>query len=197
MWTALEIPSEQAAVEYEDRQQIMATFGRRRARGDRRLPREAPGRVRRLDGAMSDLFDVSGKTALVTGGSRGHRPDDRRAASCGRAREVIVSSRKSADVQRPPRRALRELGELRGDPRRRLDARGRGRARRGGAASASRRSTSSSTTPAPSWGAPLEEFPASGWDKVVHTNVEGVFHLTVALLPRAARRRRRRATRRA
>jgi enoyl-CoA hydratase len=28
MWAALEIPSEQAAVEYEDRQQIMATFGR-------------------------------------------------------------------------------------------------------------------------------------------------------------------------
>jgi enoyl-CoA hydratase len=28
MWSALEIPSEQAAVEYEDRQQIMATFGR-------------------------------------------------------------------------------------------------------------------------------------------------------------------------
>ena len=27
MWTALEIPSQQAAVEYEDRQQIMATFG--------------------------------------------------------------------------------------------------------------------------------------------------------------------------
>jgi NAD(P)-dependent dehydrogenase (short-subunit alcohol dehydrogenase family) len=32
------------------------------------------------------------------------------------------------------------------------------------------------------WGAPLEEFPAIGWDKVAHTNVEGVFHLTVALL---------------
>ncbi len=27
MWTALEIPSEQAAIEYEDRQQIMSTFG--------------------------------------------------------------------------------------------------------------------------------------------------------------------------
>src|SRR5450432_301784 len=27
MWTALEIPSQQAATEYEDRQQIMATFG--------------------------------------------------------------------------------------------------------------------------------------------------------------------------
>jgi enoyl-CoA hydratase/carnithine racemase len=28
MWAALEIPSEQTAIEYEDRQQIMATFGR-------------------------------------------------------------------------------------------------------------------------------------------------------------------------
>jgi enoyl-CoA hydratase/carnithine racemase len=28
MWTALELPSEQSAVEYEDRQQIMSTFGR-------------------------------------------------------------------------------------------------------------------------------------------------------------------------
>ncbi len=28
MWSALEIPSEQVAVEYEDRQQIMATFGK-------------------------------------------------------------------------------------------------------------------------------------------------------------------------
>ena len=28
MWSALEIPSEQAAVEYEDRQQIMATFSK-------------------------------------------------------------------------------------------------------------------------------------------------------------------------
>jgi NAD(P)-dependent dehydrogenase (short-subunit alcohol dehydrogenase family) len=33
------------------------------------------------------------------------------------------------------------------------------------------------------WGAPLEEFPASGWEKVIHTNVQGTFHLTVALLP--------------
>jgi enoyl-CoA hydratase len=28
MWTALELPSEQAAIEYEDRQQIMVTFGK-------------------------------------------------------------------------------------------------------------------------------------------------------------------------
>jgi NAD(P)-dependent dehydrogenase (short-subunit alcohol dehydrogenase family) len=33
------------------------------------------------------------------------------------------------------------------------------------------------------WGASLEDFPQSAWDRVMHTNVEGVFHLTVALLP--------------
>jgi NAD(P)-dependent dehydrogenase (short-subunit alcohol dehydrogenase family) len=34
-----------------------------------------------------------------------------------------------------------------------------------------------------SWGAPLDEFPEVGWDKVMDTNVKGVFFLTQALLP--------------
>jgi NAD(P)-dependent dehydrogenase (short-subunit alcohol dehydrogenase family) len=34
-----------------------------------------------------------------------------------------------------------------------------------------------------SWGAPLEEFPESGWDKVFDTNVKGAFFLTQRLLP--------------
>ncbi len=34
-----------------------------------------------------------------------------------------------------------------------------------------------------SWGAPLEEFPEVGWDKVMDTNVKGVFFLTQRLLP--------------
>jgi NAD(P)-dependent dehydrogenase (short-subunit alcohol dehydrogenase family) len=33
------------------------------------------------------------------------------------------------------------------------------------------------------WGAPLAEFPDSGWDRVLNLNVKGVFHLTRALLP--------------
>lgn len=33
------------------------------------------------------------------------------------------------------------------------------------------------------WGAPLEEFPEVGWDKVMDTNVKGVFFLTQKLLP--------------
>jgi NAD(P)-dependent dehydrogenase (short-subunit alcohol dehydrogenase family) len=34
-----------------------------------------------------------------------------------------------------------------------------------------------------SWGAPLDEFPETGWDKVMDTNVKGVFFLTQRLLP--------------
>ena len=33
------------------------------------------------------------------------------------------------------------------------------------------------------WGAPLEEFPDSGWDKVIAINLKGVFNLTMKLLP--------------
>jgi NAD(P)-dependent dehydrogenase (short-subunit alcohol dehydrogenase family) len=34
-----------------------------------------------------------------------------------------------------------------------------------------------------SWGEPLETFPEKGWDKVMDTNVKGIFFLTQALLP--------------
>ena len=34
-----------------------------------------------------------------------------------------------------------------------------------------------------SWGAPLDDFPEIGWDKVMDTNVKGVFFLTQKLLP--------------
>jgi len=34
-----------------------------------------------------------------------------------------------------------------------------------------------------SWGASIDEFPEIGWDKVMDTNVKGVFFLTKALLP--------------
>lgn len=33
------------------------------------------------------------------------------------------------------------------------------------------------------WGAPLDEFPEKGWDKVMNINVKGVFFLTQGLLP--------------
>ena len=33
------------------------------------------------------------------------------------------------------------------------------------------------------WGAPLDEFPEAGWDKVMDVNVKGVFFLTQKMLP--------------
>ena len=129
---------------------------------------------------MSDLFDVSGKTALVTGGSRGIGLMIARGLVQAGAK-VIVSSRKSADVEGAAAE-LAELGDCKAIP-------GDISTREGAAALAE-----ATKEHFPSldvlvnnagvvWGASLEEFPQQGWDKVVHTNVEGVFNLTVALLP--------------
>jgi NAD(P)-dependent dehydrogenase (short-subunit alcohol dehydrogenase family) len=138
---------------------------------------------------MSDLFDVSGKTALVTGGSRGIGLMIARGLVQAGA-QVIVSSRKSEDVQAAAAE-LSQHGDCVAIP-------GDVSTPEGTAALAS---AVQERFPALDilvnnagavWGAPLEEFPPGGWDKVAHTNVEGVFHLTVALLPalRAAAQRR-------
>jgi NAD(P)-dependent dehydrogenase (short-subunit alcohol dehydrogenase family) len=129
---------------------------------------------------MSDLFDVAGRTALVTGGSRGIGLMIARGLLEAGAR-VIVSSRKSDDV-RAAARELSELGDCEAVP-------GDVSSPEGAAAlAAATRERFDAldilvNNAGAAWGAPLEEFPASGWDKVLHTNVEGVFHLTVALLP--------------
>jgi NAD(P)-dependent dehydrogenase (short-subunit alcohol dehydrogenase family) len=125
------------------------------------------------------LFDVSGKTALVTGGSRGIGLMIARGLVQGGAR-VIVSSRKADDVTTTAQE-LAKLGDCEAIP-------GDISTPEGAAALAS---AVQERFPALDilvnnagavWGAPLEEFPPDGWDKVMHTNVEGVFHLTVALL---------------
>jgi NAD(P)-dependent dehydrogenase (short-subunit alcohol dehydrogenase family) len=129
---------------------------------------------------MSDLFDVSGRTALVTGGSRGIGLMIARGLVEAGAR-VLISSRKSADVQEAAR-LLSELGDCEAIPGDISDPDGAK-----ALADATREHFGSLdilvNNAGAAWGAPLEEFPASGWDKVMHTNVEGVFHLTVALLP--------------
>jgi NAD(P)-dependent dehydrogenase (short-subunit alcohol dehydrogenase family) len=128
---------------------------------------------------MSGLFDVSGKTALVTGGSRGIGLMIARGLVQAGAR-VIVSSRKSADVEA----AAAELAAL-GD----CHAISADISTQNGAqelADATRERFPSLdilvNNAGATWGAPLQEFPANGWQKVMSTNVEGVFHLTIALL---------------
>jgi NAD(P)-dependent dehydrogenase (short-subunit alcohol dehydrogenase family) len=129
---------------------------------------------------MDGLFDVSGKTALVTGGSRGIGL----MIATGLVRagvRVIVSSRKSADVTEAAR-GLSELGDCEAIP---ADVSQPEQAAELAAAVRERFPSLDIlvNNAGATWGAPLEEFPASGWDRVAHTNVEGVFHLTVALLP--------------
>ncbi len=129
---------------------------------------------------MSDLFDVSHKTALVTGGSRGIGLMIARGLVQAGAR-VIVSSRKSDDVEAASRElaASGDCQAIPGDISTPEGASELARATRERFPQLDILVNNAGT----GWGAPLEEFPASGWEKVAHTNVQGVFHLTVALLP--------------
>jgi NAD(P)-dependent dehydrogenase (short-subunit alcohol dehydrogenase family) len=129
---------------------------------------------------MNDLFDVSGKTALVTGGSRGIGLMIARGLVQAGAR-VIVSSRKRADVLAAAEQ-LAQLGECEAIPGDISSP--AGAAQLAGEVSARFPELSILVNNAGVvWGAPLEEFPPGGWEKVLNTNVEGIFHLTVALLP--------------
>ncbi len=128
---------------------------------------------------MSDIFDVSGKSALVTGGSRGIGLMIARGLVQAGAR-VIVSSRKAEDVNAAAR-SLAALGDCEAIPADVSTPQGAAEL----AAAVQERFPALNilvNNAGASWGAPLEEFPPGGWDKVAHTNVEGVFHLTVALL---------------
>ena len=191
MWSALEIPSEQAAVEYEDRQQIMATFSHARARGGRRVPGEAPGGVRRL--RMSELFDVSGKTALVTGGSRGiGLMIARGLVQRGRQGDRLLAQGRR---RRRGRRRARGARRLPGDPGRRLDARGRAGAR-GGDPRALRRAGHPRQQRRRRVGRAAGGVPRGGWDKVAAYERRGRLSPDRrAAAARCARRRTRRTRR--
>ena len=127
-----------------------------------------------------DLFDVSGKTALVTGGGRGIGLMIARGLVQSGV-SVVIASRKAGDLEAAAA-DLREHGECEAIP---ADlstpegAQALAEAVRAKWPALHILVNNSGAT----WGAPLDEFPASGWDRVIHTNLEGIFHLTVALLP--------------
>jgi NAD(P)-dependent dehydrogenase (short-subunit alcohol dehydrogenase family) len=135
---------------------------------------------------VSDLFSIEGKTALVTGGSRGIGLMIARGFVEAGAR-VYISSRKqevcdevAADLSKigtcvslpanlsSEEDALRLAGEI-ADRESQLDI----LVNNAGA----------------NWGAPYDDFPAAAWDRVLDLNVKGVFFLTracTALLEKAA-----------
>ncbi len=128
----------------------------------------------------SDLFSITGKVALVTGGSRGIGEMIAR-AFVQHGAKVYVSSRKAAacdalaaelaavgscislpaDLAAPSE--IQRLGEELQQRESRLDI----------------LVNNAGTT----WGASLDDFPESGWDKVMNLNVKSVFFLIQTLLP--------------
>ena len=131
---------------------------------------------------MQDLFSIKGKTALVTGGSRGIG-EMIAGGFLASAAKVYISSRKVEACDAAAERLMKTFG-------------GEGISVPGNVAELDGISTLVETlseredkldilvnNAGVGWGAPLEEFPEIGWDKVMDTNVKGVFFLIQQLLP--------------
>jgi len=129
---------------------------------------------------MKNLFSIEGKVALVTGGSRGIG-EMIAAGFLANGAKVYISSRKAEVCDETAKRLQEEYGgecisipadlsnlegikdltqKLQED---KLDI----LVNNAGA----------------SWGEPIDEYSEKGWDKVMDTNVKGVFFLTQQLLP--------------
>lgn len=131
---------------------------------------------------ISDLFSVRGKVVLVTGGSRGIG-EMIAAGFLANGAKVYISSRK-ADACDATAARLAETygGECISIPAdlSQLESI---------EALATELSTRESqldvlvNNAGASWGASIDDFPESGWDKVMDTNVKGVFFLTQKMLP--------------
>ncbi len=129
---------------------------------------------------MRELFSVKDKAVLVTGGSRGIGLMIARGFVEHGAR-VYVASRK-AEVCRQVAAELSEHGSCTALP---ADLSTEAAARDLAAALAEREPALHVlvNNAGANWGAPLDDYPDSAWDKVLALNVKSLFHLTRACLP--------------
>ena len=130
---------------------------------------------------MNNLFSIEGKIALVTGGSRGIG-EMIAAGFLANGAKVYISSRKAEVCDETAKRLQEQYGgECVSLP----------------ADLSNLNGIESLVNSLPdgekldilvnnagaSWGEPIEEYSEKGWDKVMDTNVKGVFFLTQKLLP--------------
>ena len=129
---------------------------------------------------MKDLFSVSGKVALVTGGSRGIGEMIAEGFVTNGVK-TYISARKAEDCDATAAR-LSEFGECISIPADLSTAEGIG-ALVGEIKSREKQIDILVNNAGATWGAPIGEFPESGWDKIMTINVKSPFFLTQALLP--------------
>ncbi|AWM78259.1 SDR family oxidoreductase [Phenylobacterium parvum] len=131
---------------------------------------------------FDDIFSIRGKVALVTGGSRGIG-EMIAAGFLAAGAKVYISSRKADVCDATAERLAKTYGgtciSLPADL-----------SQMSGIESLAARLAEKETrldilvnNAGAAWGAPIESFPEVGWDKVMDTNVKGVFFLTQKLLP--------------
>jgi NAD(P)-dependent dehydrogenase (short-subunit alcohol dehydrogenase family) len=129
---------------------------------------------------LAELFSVEGKVALVTGGTRGIGLMIARGFVENGVRTYVCSRKAEACAKAEAELAKlgtcvaipADLGEMAGVAKLVAELRAREPAlhilvNNAGA----------------NWGAPLDEFPESGWDKVMDLNLKSIFFLTRDLLP--------------
>jgi NAD(P)-dependent dehydrogenase (short-subunit alcohol dehydrogenase family) len=129
---------------------------------------------------VQDLFSITGKVALVTGGSRGIGAMIARGFVEAGAK-VYISARKESECAQTAA-ALSEKGTCVAIP---ADLSTEAGCQGLADAIAAREAQLDVlvNNAGANWGAPLAEFPDAGWDKVLALNVKGPFHLTKMLLP--------------
>jgi len=126
-----------------------------------------------------DLFDLSGKTAVVTGGTRGIGLMIARGLLQAGAR-VYISSRK-AEACAAAEKDLAQYGPVAAIP---ADLSTEAECRRLAAEVRDREQSLNIlvNNAGATWGAPIEEYPAAAWDKVVDLDLKAPFFLTRAFL---------------
>jgi NAD(P)-dependent dehydrogenase (short-subunit alcohol dehydrogenase family) len=137
-------------------------------------------RVVEVGQMTQNLFDISGKVALITGGSRGIGLMIARAYVAAGAR-VYISSRNAASCERAAAE-LSELGQCIALP---ADLSKLAEVERVATALSTRESALHVlvNNAGTAWGASIDAFPEKGWDKVMDLNLKSPFFLLQKLLP--------------